>query len=306
MTTRPAVLRLGRGASEERAPGSQRFPPRGRRVPFSAAFGLSIVFFVVALAAFGPSLTKDPDRQDLSVRLHPPVWVSGDWTHLLGTDQLGRDLLARAATGARLSLVIGVVVTGLSALIGTALGLLGGFRSGWPDSVTRFVVDVQIALPVVVLAIAVAALFDPGIGVVIFVLTASGWVAYQRVVRVQVQALRQAPFVEASRSIGATNTWILARHLFPSVAGSVAVLASQQIAAVILFEAALSYLGLGMPPERITWGRMVADGRESLLNAWWVATIPGIFIVLTVLAFNLTGDWLGERANPAGRGKITS
>jgi peptide/nickel transport system permease protein len=306
MTARPAALRFGKEVQASGVSRERKFWIRPARMRVSAAAGLALVLSLVAFAMFGPKLATDPDRQNLSIRLQAPAWASGDWSRPLGTDQLGRDLLARIAAGARLSLLVGVAVTVLSALIGTVLGLVGGLRSGWPDLVTRYLVDVQIALPVVVLAIAVAALFEPGIEVVILVLTASGWVAYQRVVRVQVKVLRHAPFVEAARSMGATNTWIVSRHLVPSVAGSIAVLASQQIAAVVLFEAALSYLGLGMPLERITWGRMVADGRESLLTAWWVATIPGMFIALAVLGFNLTGDWLSERANPARRRTIIS
>jgi peptide/nickel transport system permease protein len=180
-------------------------------------------------------------------------------------------------------------------VVGSALGLLAGVRPGRLDGMLHFLVDVQIALPVVVMAIAVAALFSPGFLLVFLVLFSTGWVAYQRVVRLQTRSLAQAQFVEASRSIGASEGWIVRRHLLPNLAGTVAVLATQQIAAVILFEAALSYLGLGMPPDSVTWGRMVADGRETMFAAWWVAVVPGAFIALAVLGFNLIGEWFGTR-----------
>jgi peptide/nickel transport system permease protein len=257
--------------------------------------GFGIVAFLLLLAAVGPALVGDPDKQVLRARLQPPVCFGGSWSHPLGTDQLGRDLLARAVAGARVTLLLSAAVTLASTVVGSALGLLAGVRPGRLDGMLHFLVDVQIALPVVVMAIAVAALFSPGFLLVFLVLFSTGWVAYQRVVRLQTRSLAQAQFVEASRSIGASEGWIVRRHLLPNLAGTVAVLATQQIAAVILFEAALSYLGLGMPPDSVTWGRMVADGRETMFAAWWVAVVPGVFIALAVLGFNLIGEWFGTR-----------
>lgn len=268
-------------------------------VPFGAWVGLLIVVLLVALALVGPVLTGDPERQVLRERLQPPVLFGGSWSHPLGTDQLGRDLLARVAAGCRVTLLLSLAVTFASTLIGTALGLLAGLAPGRVDNGIRFLVDVQIALPVIVVAIAASTLFSPGFLLVFLVLLSTGWVAYQRVVRLQSRSLRQSQFVEASRSIGATEGWIVRHHLLPNLSGTVAVLASQQMAAVILFEAALSYLGLGMPPDSITWGRMVADGRESMLNAWWVAVVPGAFIALAVLGFNTIGEWIGARRTSA-------
>jgi peptide/nickel transport system permease protein len=265
------------------------------RLGAGAWIGLVIVLGLTALAVVGPWVAGDPDKQVLRDRLSPPVAFGGTWDHPLGTDQLGRDQLARVVAGCRLTLLLSLAVSAASLAIGTVLGLLGGLRPGRVDRAIGFLVDVQIALPVVVVAIAATALFDPGFVLVFLVLLSTGWVAYQRVVRLQARSLNGAQFVEASRSIGASEGWIVRRHLAPNLSGTVAVLATQQMAAVILFEAALSFLGLGMPADAITWGRMVSDGRETLLNAWWVSVVPGAFIALAVLGFNSIGEWFGTR-----------
>jgi peptide/nickel transport system permease protein len=254
-----------------------------------------IVVSMILVASIGPSLVGDPDKQVLRERLLPPMLFGGSASHPLGTDQLGRDLLARVVAGARVTLLLSASVTLASMAVGSALGLLAGLKPGRLDGAIRFLVDVQIALPVIVVAIAATALFSPGFLLVFLVLFSTGWVAYQRVVRIQARSLSTAQFVEASRSIGASERWIVQRHLLPNLSGTIAVLVTQQMAAVILFEAALSYLGLGMPPDAVTWGRMVADGRETMLNAWWVAVVPGAFIALAVLGFNLIGEWFGTR-----------
>jgi len=272
---------------------------RWPRFPAAAWIGFSIVLLLAIMASLGPLVAGDPDKQVLRDRLLPPVFFGGSWEHPLGTDQLGRDQLARVVAGCRVTLMLSLAVTLASLAIGTGLGLLGGLVPGRVDRAIGFLVDVQIALPVVVVAIAASALFTPGFLLVFLVLLSTGWVAYQRVVRMQTRSLNRAQFVEASRSIGADERWIVRRHLLPNLSGTVAVLATQQMAEVILFEAALSYLGLGMPADAITWGRMVSDGRETMLNAWWVSVAPGAFIVLAVLGFNLIGEWFGTR-RPGG------
>jgi len=280
------------GSPAVAAPGVPRYR---RRIPWTLLLGVVIVALLVVLALIGPMIAGDPEKQALRARLQPPLYLGGSWDHPLGTDRLGRDLLARVATGARVTLVLSLAVTAVSTVVGSMLGLLAALRPGRLDDGIRFLVDVQIALPVVVVAIAATALFSPGFLLVFLVLFSTGWVAYQRVVRMQVRSLQQAQFVEASRSIGGSEWWIVRQHLLPNLAGTVAVLATQQMAAVILFEAALSYLGLGMPPDAITWGRMVADGGGSMLDAWWVAVVPGVFIALAVLGFNSIGEWIGMR-----------
>ncbi len=278
--------------STDRAAARPRTLPR---LGPGAWLGLIIVLLLVVIALVGPLVAGDPDKQGLRERLQPPVFFGGSWEHPLGTDQLGRDLLARVVAGCRVTLMLSLAVSLASLVIGTFLGLLGGLRPGRVDRAIGFLVDVQIALPVIVVAIAASALFAPGFRLVFLVLLSTGWVAYQRVVRLQARALNQSQFVEASRAIGADQRWVVQRHILPNLSGTIAVLATQQMAAVILFEAALSYLGLGMPPDAVTWGRMVADGRETMLNAWWVSVVPGVFIALAVLGFNLVGEWFGTR-----------
>jgi peptide/nickel transport system permease protein len=263
-------------------------------------FGVGLVVLAVVLGWprwFG----VDPERVDLAHRLAPPVLFGGTLAHPLGTDQLGRDLLVRTLVGARVSLLVGIVGTLLSGLAGVTLGVVAGYVGGWPDRVVRWLADVQLALPFVVVAIGVVAALGNSLGNVLLVLALTGWVGYARIVRLQALSLRQAPFVEAARVAGAGIPRILGRHMLPNLAGPIVVIASQQVAAMILYESALSYLGLGVPTSVVTWGRMVADGRDTLLTAWWVATVPGAAIALTVLVLNLTGDRLGDRLDPATR-----
>jgi peptide/nickel transport system permease protein len=278
-------------------------PRRSRRpIPLAGKVGLTLVVLLVALALIGPALlTIDPAKQDLRGRLTPPIGFGGATDHLLGTDGLGRDLLARIVQGARVSLAIGVTATLIAGTIGVALGLIAGYAGGIADRIVSFIVDVQQTIPFVVVAIGVVAVVQPSLRNVIVVLAVTGWVGYARIVRLQAMSLRRAPFIEAARAIGVGPGRIISRHLLPNVAGPVLVIASQQVAAMILYEAALSYLGLGVPLETITWGGMVAAGRETMTTAWWVSTLPGVAIAVTVLGFNLLGDWLRDLLDPVER-----
>jgi peptide/nickel transport system permease protein len=239
----------------------------------------------------------------LRARLAPPVGFGGDWAHPLGTDNLGRDLLARVIAGAKISLLIGVGSTLAAGLVGTALGMAAGFVGGWADRLVSFAADVQLALPFVIVAIAVTAAMGANLRNVVIVLTVTGWVAFARILRLQTQSLRRSPFIEAARAIGASPTRIMLRHLAPNLAAPIIVIASQQVAAMILFEAALSYLGLGAGTSTITWGGMIAAGREAMLTAWWVAVVPGAAVAITVLGLNLFGDWLRVALDPATRSR---
>jgi peptide/nickel transport system permease protein len=201
-------------------------------------------------------------------------------------------------TGARISLLIGGVATLAAGAVGSLLGAVAGYAGGRVDRVVTFLADVQLALPFVIVAIAVTAALGNSLRNVVFVLAVTGWVGYARIVRLQTLSLRAAPFVEAARVAGAGPGRILLRHLLPNLATPIVVVASQQVAALILFEAALSYLGLGLPGETVTWGGMVADGRDQLLTAPWVSALPGAAIALTVLGFNLLGDWLAGVLSP--------
>ncbi len=270
-------------------------PLRRRRVPItpSGAIGLAIVALLVVLAIFGAWLEPfDPAKQQLSERLREPVGFGGSWSHPLGTDQLGRDLLSRVIAGARLSLTIGLIATAAAATIGVTLGLLAGLSGGRIDRAIVFLLDVALALPFIVIAIAVVAALGGGLTAMMLTLIGTGWVGYARILRLQTRTLRRVEFVDAARAMGASRATILRRHLLPNVAGTVIVLASQQIAGMIVYAAALSYLGLGLSSDRITWGGLVASGQEILLVAWWPALMPGAALVLTVIGFALVGDAL--------------
>lgn len=296
----PATAQRLRTWGETRA-GVASEPRSRRRRPLSrsTSIGLLLAGAVVLFAVVGPWIVDaGPDDQNLAGRLAKPVFMGGTWEHPFGTDQLGRDLWVRMAAGARLSLAIGLVVTVLAGTIGAALGMLAGVTGRRVDRAVGLAVDVQIAVPVVVLAIAASALFTPGVAVVIGVLTFSGWVSYQRVVRAQSRSLLGSAFVEASRSMGGSRLWIERKHLLPNAIGPVIVIATQQVAAVILFESALSYLGLGVPSDRVTLGGMVAGGREAMLAAWWVPALPGAAIAVIVLGLNVLGDGLRQQIDP--------
>jgi len=265
--------------------------PIQRRPAAAVWLGWLMIGLIVALALIGPALPlPDPNRQNLLDRLTPPLGVGGAISHPLGTDGLGRDLLARVVDGARISLLIGAVATVVAGTVGVALGLLAGFAGGIVDGVVSWLVDVQLAIPFVVVAIVVAAVVSPGLLTTMAVLAATGWVGYARIVRLRVRSLRSAPYVEAARAMGATPWRVAGRHLLPNLLGPVIVLASQQVGAMILYEAALSYLGLGVPPDTVTWGGMVAGGRDTLVEGWWISAVPGVAIVLTVLGLSLIAD----------------
>lgn len=267
--------------------------PRVVSVPLMLALCIAAAFVVLAIggAAIAPN---DPTIQSLSTRLQAPVGFGGSWSHPLGTDTLGRDLVSRVMAGARASLLVALVTTLGAGLVGVLLGLLAGGLGGLFDSLVSFATEVQAALPFIVVAIAMVAVLGNGFWRVVAVLILTGWVSYARIVRLQARSLRHAPYIDAARIIGASRSRLLFRHLLPNIAAPVVIVASQQIGAVILYEAALSYLGLGLPSSILTWGRLVADGNAVLLNAWWVALIPGCAIALTVLALQVIGDALAQ------------
>jgi peptide/nickel transport system permease protein len=279
--------------------------PRARvRLTPGGVVGLAVFALLLFTAFLAPHIDHvDPAHQALRARLVAPIGFSGTWAHPLGTDNLGRDLLARTIAGARVSLLIGVVATLVAGAIGVALGLLAGFFGGWVDRIVSFLADVQLALPFVVVAIALVATLGPSIRNVVIVLAVTGWVGYARILRLQTMSLRQAPFIGAARAMGASPARIILRHLAPNLIAPIIVIASQQVAAMILFEAALSYLGLGAGSGTITWGGMISAGRETMLTAWWVAVIPGAAVALTILGLNLLGDWLRGVMDPTTRGR---
>lgn len=284
--------------SEARSEEEGRRRRRARTsLPVGGVAGIAVTALVVLLAIAGPwLLDTDPAAQDLAARLTAPVGFGGSWDHPLGTDALGRDLLARIVAGARLSLLIGVVATLAAGTLGVGLGLIAGFGGGLLDRVVGWFADVQMAVPFVIVAIAMTAVLGNGVANVVVALALTGWVGYARVVRLQSRSLRRALWVDAARSLGAGPFRIALRHVLPNLLPTIVILATQQVAGMILYEAALSYLGLGAGGDVITWGGMVAAGQDVMLTAWWVSVLPGAALAATVLGLNAFGDWLSAPA----------
>ena len=270
-----------------------------------AALGVSIVVGAILVAVFAPLVAPYPLETDTPVgerlkrRLKPPAWASGGTPEfLLGTDSLGRDILTRIIYGSRISLTVGFTTAALSGTVGVVLGLISGYRGGLVDDIIMRIVDIWLAFPFIILAILFLSVLGPGLDKLIAVLALGGWVGYARVTRGQVLAIREKEYVLAARALGVPSVRILFRHVMPNTLAPVIVLSSFAVANAILAEAALSFLGLGVRPAVPTWGAMLADGRDYLRDAWWLATWPGIAIMITVLGVNLCGDWLRDYLDP--------
>ena len=265
-----------------------------------AVFGLTFLIIVSAIALLAPVLAPYPDlRQDLSRTQLPPFTMSDSGTyHIFGTDALGRDLLSRMMFGGRISLLVGITVVTVATLLGVPLGLISGFFGKWPDAIIMRVADVQLAVPFILLAIAIMAILGTGLFNVILVLGVSSWVGYARIVRGSVLSLRSQPFIEAARCTGMTDRRLVISHLLPNVWTPVLVLATQGVGGAILAESSLTFLGLGISPLIPTWGAMIADGRNYLTTAWWISTLPGIVLTTTVLAIYFLGDGLRDVLDP--------
>jgi peptide/nickel transport system permease protein len=224
--------------------------------------------------------------------------AGADPNYLLGTDQLGRDIVSRLIYGARISIVVSVSAVVFSAFLGTIIGLFSGFYGGKIDSVFMRLADVQLAFPFILLAIAIIAVLGPNLQNIIIVMGITGWVIYARVVRAEVLSLREKEYVMAVRALGGSNGRIIFNHLLPNVIPPIIVIVTLEMARMIIMEAALSFLGLGIQPPTPTWGGMLADGRVYLVTSWWLATFPGVVIMLVVLGINLLGNWLRDILDP--------
>ncbi|HTI84110.1 MAG TPA: ABC transporter permease [Acetobacteraceae bacterium] len=266
----------------------------------SFPFAMAGVVAFVLIAVFAPWLAPhDPAAADLFRRLQPPFWLEGgDLSYPLGCDALGRDILSRLIFGARVSIFIGIVVVALATLIGVLAGLAAGYFGSWVDTVISGLVDILLGFPYLIFAIGLMAMMGPGIGNIVLVLAYKEWVIPSRVVRGETLAAREMDYVEAARSLGASSIFILLREILPNIITPVIVVATLRIAQVIILEASLSFLGLGVQPPTPSWGAMVADGRSFMLDAWWVSTFPGLAIMLLVLAINLAGQSLRHGFDP--------
>ena len=259
-----------------------------------------LVFLLVLPGLFAPYLAPhNPIRGSLRERLKPPVWVQGGTiTHPLGTDKVGRDILSRIIYGARISLAVSLVAILVSGVIGTALGLMAGYFGGRLDALIMRLVDISLGLPVILLALVFVAAIGASFITVVVVTTVLLWARYARQVRGETLSIRERDFIARARVAGASHFRIMLRYIFPNVINTLTVLATLQIGAVILLESALSFLGAGIPRPTPTWGSMIADGRDLIVVAWWIAMFPGLAIMLTVLSLNLLGDWLRDRLDP--------
>ena len=266
------------------------------------AIALLVVLIATIAAVTAPWISPyDPIEGDTGRRLQPPALTASGGQFLLGTDHLGRDVLSRLIWGGRVSLLVGFVSVVVAGVLGIALGAVSGYHRGLLDEVIMRIADIQLSFPFLGLAIAVVAVLGPGLTNVVVVLGVSGWILFARVIRAEFLGLREREFVQAARALGAGDGRILWRHLLPNVVGPTTVVATFAFAQMVITEASLSFLGLGVPPSVASWGNMLAIGRNYLQSGWWVATFPGVAITLTVVAINLIGDWLRDELDPTLR-----
>ncbi|MCE5975139.1 ABC transporter permease [Sinirhodobacter sp. WL0062] len=263
------------------------------------ACALIVVLFAV-MAVFAPWIAPhDPNETDLFRRLQPPAWIAGgEWSFLLGCDALGRDILSRIIYGARISIFIGLAVIFVATTVGILAGLAAGYLRGWVDILISRLVDILLGFPYLIFAIGLMAMMGPGLWNIILALAYKEWVIPARVVRGETLVTRELEYVEAARALGASRWHIMLREILPNVLSPVIVVATIRMAHVIILEASLSFLGLGVQPPTASWGSMVSDGRAFILEAWWVSTFPGLAILLLVLAINVTSQGLRDAFDP--------
>ncbi|WP_232676211.1 ABC transporter permease [Nocardioides sp. R-C-SC26] len=290
----------GRRRATRRAGGDR--PRRARR---TSVFWLSAPLILIAVTVVvlpWTGLLHDPHQQDLGNPLAPPAVLSGgEWSHPLGTDKLGQDVLARLVEGGRLTLLIGLVGALVAIGPGTLVGVLAGYCRGWVDVVVSRVIDAQLALPFILIALAVIASQGSSLPILFLVLALTGWAPCARVTRSVAMTVRERQFVLGLRAAGASEVRIVLRHVVPNLAGTIVALGTLQVGTAILVESALSFLGLGIVPPDISWGAMLASGQDVLSRAWWVAAFPGLAITVVVLLVNLLGDALLTHHDPRKR-----
>jgi peptide/nickel transport system permease protein len=277
---------------------------------------VAILLLVLVLPAIFADLISphDPLIGSLSNRLVPPVWVEADsfeiagmgtietpggsWKHILGTDKQGRDVLSRIIYGARVSLTVAGLSIFIAGSVGTTLGMIAGYFGGNVDHLIMRLVDITISIPAILFALVLAVILQPSFQTVIIVIVSIFWSRYARLIRGQTLGIKNQDFIGRAKVAGASNARIIVRHVFPNVVNTIIVLATLEVGQVILLEATLSFLGAGLPRPTPAWGLMVANGRELLISAWWVAFFPGLAILLAVMSMNLMGDWLRDKLDP--------
>ena len=291
-TANPALARAGPPGALRRAWAVLRRYPV---VPI----GILLVALVIPALFAEIIAPHDPIDGELRSRLLPPAWTDGgDWSHPLGTDRLGRDILSRMIYGARTAALVSLAALAVGGAVGSSLGLLAGYFGGWWDHVIMRLVDISLSLPLILLALVLVVLFEPGTATTVGVVALLLWSRYARQVRAEALTLKEMDFVARARVAGASNIRIIIRHIFPNVVNTIIVLATLQVGNVILLEASLSFLGAGIPPPNPAWGVMIAEGRDYITTSWWLSVIPGLAIMFTVLSMNLFGDWLRDRLDP--------
>ena len=276
---------------------------RTRAAPVTGLAGLVIVAGAVVVALAAPLLAPhDPGLADITARLHPPAWLNGGTTaHLLGTDQLGRDLLSRIIFGARSSLLVAGATVLITSVVGGILGVLAAYLGGWFDQIVSRLVDIQLAFPALLLAITIMAVTKPSLSAVILVLCVGGWVMPCRIIRSRALSVNGQEYIVGAAATGAGHARIVLRHVVPNVLPTLITIATLQAAHFILAESALSFLGLGLPPAIPSWGGVMNQGRDYIELAWWIETFPGLAIVLLITGLGLLGDWARDALDPRMR-----
>ena len=271
---------------------------RGRRpIALRVAVGTTLVLGLVALALLASLVAPHPpNAQDLGRSQQPPAWLAdGAWRNPLGTDQLGRDVLSRLIHGTRVSLIVGAGGVALALSLGLGVGLVAGYARGWVEELTMRLCDVQLALPYLLFVVAVIGVLGPSLANVVLVFGVADFPLFARMARGEVLRLQAVAFVEAAVATGSSQLRIVTRHVLPNMAAVLAVVSAFEMAAMILYEAGVDFLGLSVPPSVPSWGNMLADGRNYLTTSWWIATFPGLAILTATLGINLMGDWLRGR-----------
>jgi peptide/nickel transport system permease protein len=272
-------------------------PARRRDVPWFPSLVLgALVVGALCAASLSP---HNPTEGDITQKLIPPVWMEGgDWSHPLGTDRFGRDILSRVIHGSRISLIVSLIAIGVAGTIGTLVGLIAGYRGGALDAVLMRLTDVGLSLPTILIAVVMVAVSEPSFRNVILVIALLLWPRFARQIRGETLSVKEQDFVALAVVAGRSSAWIISRHIFPNVVPTLLVISTLQVGYVILLEGTLSFLGVGVPPPNPAWGLMIADGRGFLATAWWISLFPGLAMLMTVLAVNLMGDWLRDHLDP--------